>query len=473
MSSSTQEPPPSPRGPFSVVGSNRSIPTTRQTRNRSSPQPNNNDTRNDDLRNQTQQLYLENRRLMRILSERKNFSNNRLNSMSYKYLHINTQHLPRGDNQTEYSINLIEPIRNASALELTSFSIANDFYNVLNGNNQVRIIFKRNPDTGTTALNDVYTVAISLEQGFYTHQEMIEEIIRQLTLTSNLYYDSSTQTVDADGFYDIYPSVLAVGSSVFVQQTTYAVKIKITQETSGKTTFEFKQNTSVASGLKYALLSYPYEDYDTLFHDSILHRLGYTKQQVYFSDKTITDSTQVFLSNTTSNNRIDLTNQRIVLENIIFNDVAVSSTELTAFSRNFSNSTRQKYTSNKLAWETHSHLHVTCDLIHDIQTTTQYYKQLGKTQLDDTLASVSIDTNRASWIHYIPQSLTHLHKIDNPLIRNFKIGIKNAHSHTHFTGEQHKDFQLTLKIHLMDDETIPNKQFFDSISNGSQYFSYE
>jgi len=472
MSSSTQDPAPSPRGPLSAIGSNRSIPTTRQTRNRSPPPPQNN--QNDDLmRNQNQQLYLENRRLKRILNERKTFSNNTLNSMSYKYLHINTQHLPRAENQTEYSINLIEPIRNASSLELTSFSIANDFYNVLNGNNQVRIIFKRSPDTGTTALNDVFMVEITLEEGFYTHQEMIEEIIRQLTLTTNLYYDSSTQTVDADGFYDIYPKVLATGTSVFAQQTTYAVKVKVTQETSGKTTFEFKQNTTVASGLKYALLSYPYEDYDDLFHDSILHRLGYTRQQVYFSDRDITDSTQVFLSNSASNNRINLTNQRIVLENIVANDVAISSTEVTSFSRNFSNSNRQKYTSNQLAWETHSHLHVTCDLIHDIQTTTQYYKQLGKTQLDDTLASISIDTNRASWIHYIPQSLTHLHKIDNPLIRNFKIGIKNAHSHRHFVGEQHKDFQLTLKIHLMDDETIPNKQFFDSIANGSQYFSYE
>jgi len=395
-----------------------------------------------------------------------------MTSGSVRYLHINSRHLPRQQNQELFTINLLEPIRNASHLELTAFSVANDFSNVLPDNNKFRILFKRAPDTGTTALNDVFMIEVELETGFYTHAELIAEILAQITLTSNGYYNSATQTVDADGFYTVYPKLLAVGASTFVTQTTYGVLFKPTVESNGKTTFEFKTVTGTADGLKYVLLSFPFEKYDEFYHDSILHRLGYTKNQVYFSDEEITNSTQVFISNSASNNRLVLTNQRIVLLNITEDTVAMSSQVILTFSREFSNSNRQKYSSAKLAFETHSHLKLTCDLIHDIQTTTHHYRTLGKTEFSDTLAEIPIDTNRASWIHYLPEPFNHIHKIDNPLIRNFKIGLKNAHSDRHFQSDEHKQFQITLKIYIMNDESIPNQQFFDSIKAGEQNFSY-
>jgi hypothetical protein len=395
-------------------------------------------------------------------------------SGSVRYLHINSRHLPRQPNQEQFSINLLEPIRNASHMELTAFSVANDFSNIMNENNKFRMIFKRNPDTGVSPLNDVYMIEVALEAGFYTHAEMIEGILAQITLTSNGYYDSGSQTPDGDGFYQVFPKVLEVGATSFATQTTYSVLFRPTQESNGKTTLEFKAVGGVADGLKYAFLSYPWELYDELYHDSILHRLGYTKQQIYFSDENITDSGTVFTETAGSNNSVVLTNQRIVLEDVIPNSIAVSSTIITGYSRNFSNSARQKYTSAKLAFETHSHLQITCDLIHDIQTTSHNYKTLGKTEFSDILAEVPVEVNRASWVHYLPQAFTHVHKIDNPLIRNFKIGLKNIHSNRHFKSQndEHKQFQITLKIYIMDDETLPNQEFFNSIKQGDQNFSY-
>jgi hypothetical protein len=117
-------------------------------------------------------------------------------SGSVRYLHINSRHLPRQPNQEQFSINLLEPIRNASHMELTAFSVANDFSNIMNENNKFRILFKRNPDTGVSPLNDVYMIEVALEAGFYTHAEMIEGILAQITLTSNGYYDSGSQTPD-------------------------------------------------------------------------------------------------------------------------------------------------------------------------------------------------------------------------------------------------------------------------------------
>ena len=451
----------SARGPLDLPFETQSIPTTREQQ-RNFPQV-------------IEEIPMKNpsKALTRTFNK---LSLNRLNEMttgSVRYLHINSRHLPRQPNQEQFSVSLLEPIRNASHIEMVSFSVANDFSNVIADNNKVRFLFKRSPDSGTTPLNDVYMVEVSLEAGFYTHQELISEILLQITTTSNGFYDSTTQTPDSDGFYTIYPKILAVGASSFINQTTYGVLFKPTLESNGKTTFEFKPVTATANGLKYVLLSFPYEKYDEYYHDSILHRLGFTKAQIYFSDEELTDSTSAYLTTTASNNRLNLTNQRIVLDGIIDNSVAMSSIVILAFSRHFTDTTRQKYKSSKLAFETHSHLKLTSDLIHDIQTTSHHYRSLGKTEFSDVLAEIPIESNRASWIHYMPNQFNHIHKIDNPLIRNFKIGLKNGHSDRHFKSDEHKQFQLTLKIYIMDDESIPNQQFFDSIKQGDQNFSYK
>ena len=424
-------------------------------------------------------LSRRNRKLEQMLvSNNKRISHNTLNSAkmsgSVRYLHINSRHLPRQANEETFVINLLEPIRNASHMELIAFSVANDFSNVLPDNNKFRILFKRTPETNSNlALNDVYMIEVELAPNFYTHAEILSEIINQITTTENGYYDSTTQSIDADGFYTVYPKHLESGTSVFVNQTQYAVLIKATAEANGKTTFEFKHISATVNGLKFALLSYPFEKYDEYFHDSILHRLGYSKNQVYFSDEDITNTLTVFKATSQSENRLVLTNQRIIFPEITVDDIAMSSIDITAYSRNFSNSAKTTYKSAKLAFETHSHLRLTCDLIHDIQGTTHNYKTLGKTEMSDVLCEIPIDTNRASWIHYIPQSYTHFHKIDNPLIRNFRIGLKNAHNDQHFKSDEHKQFQITLKIYLMDDESVPNQQFFDSIKRGEQNFSYK
>ena len=467
--------PPSPRGPLSI-SDRGSFPTTRSTR-----QPRENITRQqrqaptteDERENELlTRIRQENNMLKRLVqSQKKNFSTHNVSdNMSYRYLHIDSTHLEHiRSHEYEYKVNLLEPIRNATHMELTSFSIANDFYNVIEENNDFRMIFKRTPTVGTTQLNDVYVLELSLDKGFYTHQELITALIAQINLSANGY---NPQAVDADGYIEFFPKVIS-GTTPIATQTTYSLKIKMTAETSGKTLIQIKPiTTPVSEPLGYGMLSYPYELHDEYFSDSILHRLGYTKYQVYFSDENITDSTSAFLSNATSANRISLVNQSIIDPNITSSDLAISSTVLTGFVRYFVNSATRDIRSNKLAWETHAGLTLTCDLIHDIQETTNRYKKLGKTEMSDTLCQIPITVNRASWVNYIPNPQTHLHKIDNPLIRNFRLGVKNPHNNRHFKGDEHKPFQITLKIHTMDDESIANREFFNSIAQGMKNFSY-
>lgn len=461
-----RSPPPRPRStPRPLITQSRAIQTRRtDDEQRQEPVP---ILPNDKI----QQLFNENQTLKRQLKQTKRFSpNNVTDAMSYRYLHIDSTHLDHlQEGQFEYSVSLLEPIKNASHIELTSFSIANDMYNVVEDRNEFRMLFKRKPSSATTPLNDVYMLSVFITPGFYTHQELLSAIITQLTTASNGY----TSTLDTtDDYYEFFPRVLAVGSSVFADQTTYGLKIKFTAETSGKTLIQMKAVTSpVADPLTYGMLAYPFEDLAENFHDSIMHRMGFTKYQVYFTEKTITDSTQVFLTVGSVNNSINLVYQKNIYQSLA-SSYALSNISLRPFTREFTNSSYEDLLSNKLAWETHSSLILTCDLVHDIQTTTHRYLTLGKTEFSDALAHLSIDVNRASWVHYVPQSYTHLHKVDNPLIRNFRIGLKNPHNNRHFKADEHKAFQVSFKIHTMDDESIPNREMFNSISTGMQNYQF-
>src|SRR5210317_202894 len=154
--------PPSPRGPLSI-SDRGSFPTTRSTRQprenitrQQRQAPTDEDERDNELLTRIRQ---ENNMLKRLVqSQKKNFSTHNVSdNMSYRYLHIDSTHLEHiRSHEYEYKVNLLEPIRNATHMELTSFSIANDFYNVIEENNDFRMIFKRTPTVGTTQLNDVY-----------------------------------------------------------------------------------------------------------------------------------------------------------------------------------------------------------------------------------------------------------------------------------------------------------------------------
>jgi len=422
---------------------------------------------------QIQKLFYENQSLKRQLKHTKQFSPNRVtdNSMSYRYLHIDSAHLEHlQDKQFEYKVNLLEPIRNASHIELTAFSVANDFFNVVEDHNEFRMLFKRKPSVGTTALNDVYMLSTLIDPGFYTHAELLSAIVAQINLASNGF---NAQAEDNDGFIEFYPKVLATGASTFSAQTTYGLKIKFTAETSGRTLIEMKgASTPVADPISYAMLAYPYEDLQQQYKDSILHRLGFTKYQVYFTEKNITVSQSVFLEITGAVNSINLVYQKNIYQ-ALPTSYAISNSSLRPFTREFTNSSYQELRSNKLAWETHSSLILTCDLIHDIQTTTPQYLTLGRTEFSDAIAHVKIDVNRASWVHYVPQQYTHLHKVTQPVIQIFRIALKNPHNHRHFRADEHRAFQVEFKIYTMDDESIPNQQFFSSIAEGMRNFSYK
>jgi len=401
----------------------------------------------------------------------KNISVNRVkHNMSYKYLHINSAHLSRSVHEDQYTVNLLDPIQKATQFELISFSTANDIHNIQEPNNRFQMYFRRYVNASTDT-NQLFNIQVDLEPGFYTHEEMLLEIERLLKASS--YYDQTLTDAQTDNSFVVHPDQF-VGST-FTAQTTYSVALKFTVLSSGKTEISLSQRQTPASNdIKYGFLVYPFHQFEEYFEDSLLHRLGFTRAQVYYTDELVSVD-QVFFDNTANGgslNTINITNNKSIDPGrYSANAVAVSNNGIKSFFRSTTSATERILTSSHLAFETHSSLILTCDLIHDIQTTTHHYKKLGKTEYSSILAYCPIETNRASWVHHVPAQ-PHPHKIDNPLIRNFKIGIMNPYTHKHLKDQAHKNFNLTLKIYTMDDETIPNTEFFRSIANGSQNFSY-
>ena len=400
----------------------------------------------------------------------KRISNNTVNkNMSYKYLHIDSRHLTRSLNDTEYTVSLLEPIKNATFMEMISFSTANDLHNIQVPNNRFQMYFRRYADASTD-LNQLFNIQVDIPAGFYTHAEMVSTIIS--LLTSSTYYDTTLTALETNNTIVLHPDLYVDGSG-FTAQTTYSVALKMTVLDSGKTELFISQRSSpVTEDLLYGMLVYPYEQYHELFEDSLLHRLGFTKSQVYFTD-IITATSDVFLTNGTVINSIDISNNRLLDRGrYTANAFAVTNQSIKGFFRQLTSTTLKILTGNQLAFETHSGLVITNDLIQDIQTTTSRYRSLGKTEFSSMLAHVPIDTNRASWIHHEPMH-PHPHKISQPLIREFRLGIVNSHTGRHFTDESHKAFQITLKFHTTLDESIANMEFYDSIQQGMFNYQYE
>jgi hypothetical protein len=255
--------------------------------------------------------------------------------------------------------------------------------------------------------------------------------------------------------------------------------LNISALANGKTTLIIKTNdaSSQTADLKYGFVAYSQEAYRaSLFHDSIIHRLGFQKTQVWFGQDIITTDAQVFRTNVTSNQIFMTRTHKIHNTQSAGSVSGYESMDLASFlpfMYLLNVASKILKTSLKIAWETHEAIILTSTLVDDFETTDHSYLDTGMTQKVNILAIVPVTVNRASWIHYRNTENENVHIITNPLIRNFKIGIMNPHSRQHFDVNTCPDFTATLKIHLKDDKSEPNRATMESISRGMRQFATE
>ena len=399
--------------------------------------------------------------------------------MGIKYVHLNTKHLPT-QNSSKFTVTLAEPINHCTHIECVGFSTQNDLYNVAEGNNVLRFMFRGgafDPSISPNT-NSILHAEFEIPPAFYTHDQMIEAV--ETSMRESVYYNSAKSDLEPLGI--VITPELMVGS-----YPTGAVKknVLILFTTSeGKTVIKMSYPTGEPPDrVTHAWLAYRLSDAEE-WHNSILNRLGYSARQILFIADHYSSNDQLLgqqssTSNMTVNNNYNHsyhTHEKVEDQFITANvPGAPRSEKQQLYEKTFSVDSviRNTKGSGHLAFETHEALRITCDLIGDFQSTTANTRVSRMCELTDTLIHIPITSNRASWVHYIARENESVHAITKPILKQFTVAMFSSHSAVPFLKEAYQSFCLTLKITTKDDYTRDNILQYESYERGAMVSQYE
>jgi hypothetical protein len=409
--------------------------------------------------------------------------------MGYSYLHVNTKHLASA-NTSEYTINLQEPLKHVTHVEVVSFSTQNDFHNVNENNNEFKFLFRgavlddREP-TGVGNFHAIYDLHFSIEPDFYTHEEMIEAMMASMADSPFAYPAGQTDlslgvvlrpdlSVYADEFS---AGTFPPGSDVKLVRISISLK-------QGKTVITIDTPPGGADLINYGFMTYNFSELKE-FEASIYHRLGFSRDQIFFQENDYNTNADLLDQAVATTYKFNSANDFAVHEhslpanNAIYVSVSAETTyekRIFIFKKCFvlgSTSGRNIKNSKGLAYETHQALHVFSDLVIDYQTTSENYRQIGRAEQTNLLVRVPIEVNRASWIHYISREQETVHSVNKSYFSSFKLMMTSTHSNKPFKRDAFQPFAITLKFTTKDDEDEPNIRQYESSERGQVRTQYE
>ena len=397
--------------------------------------------------------------------------------MGYKYIHVNTKHLPT-QNSSKYNITLAEPINHCTHVEVVGFSTQNDLYNIAEDNNVIRFIFRGGAlDPAVTPnTNSILHAEFEIPPAFYTHDQMIEAI--ETAMRESVYYNSSATDAAPSGIV-ITPELMVGSYPVGAVKKNVLIMFSIAD---GKTIIKMSYPVGEpTSKITHAWLACRFSD-AAEWHNSILNRLGFASRQILFIG-TFLDNSQLFgqevhTTSMTVNSEYDRayhTHEKVVDYYLKANYLTSELFNKQLYEKTFAIDSVQRNTkvSGHLAFETHEALTITCDLISDYQSTTHNTRNTRACELTNTLIHIGITTNRGSWIHYVARENEAVHAITKPTLQQFNIAMISSHSRLPFLKDAYQSFCITLKITTKDDYTRDNILQYESYERGAMVSQYE
>tara|TARA_B110000971_G_C19966826_1_gene480636 strand:+ start:130 stop:1383 length:1254 start_codon:yes stop_codon:yes gene_type:complete len=415
--------------------------------------------------------------------------------MGYKYLHVNTKHLPT-TKTSSYRINLQEPIKHATHVEVVAFSTQNDFYNVHEKNNRFQFLFRGpNLDTSLTITENahaIYDMNFSINPDFYTHEDMVDAINNSM---QESVYAIPGQTDFELGVVlrpDLTTNGLQQANDFPPGSPVKTVRILFSIN-AGKTIVKIDHEDGAGTDLiNYGFMSYfEYEVFE--FESSIYRRLGFTRDQIFFTDSYYGQNSELLEQVNTNGDPQSLvkfnTKYDVISHEggksggkfdpsdkyVSVSSVSTDGEKYRTFEKCFAlaSLTRNFAYSKGLAWETHEALHLYSDLVSDFETTSHNYKNIGRSEQTNLLVRIPVDVNRASWIHYISREQEAVHSLNKSYFSSFNISLTSTHSKTHFTSDAYQSFAFTLKFTTKDEEVEPNIRQYESSERGQVRTQYE
>ncbi len=344
--------------------------------------------------------------------------------MGFEYVYVDSKDRKYHENKSSMLVNLSEPIMHPKSVRVVSFSVPNEFYNVIDGNTSFSArVYNVNTNNKSPIKNYV------LGAGLYSLTEMITAL-NALFQTDKIVEGGSNTTLTL--------TLLANG------------KVSLNIVGDGTNTH------------KRAILYYPR---DGQFQNSIAHRLGFGRFQVF--DDADVDGANLLVGNGASPPvvSVNYTNSK----GITTTTPETSWTGALIWTSSTTDATLNTRTGNFIGYESRCpHLFLKSDLVNDFHTT---YRDSGTDQVmtkqDSILQKIQNNVNIYSYLHY-RSSMTEafVHELSGAKpITHFTVSLTDDHgnlleenSFRNFTAVLLFETHENLATMRMNEQTIEANQ---------------
>jgi hypothetical protein len=342
--------------------------------------------------------------------------------MGIEYVHINSTDRMPHERSSKMHVHLSSPIQRAVSVKVVNFSIGNEFFNVMEDNNSLSIVIQ---DLTFSAVGDrgvISELSISVPAGIYTTEQLIEAINLQLYET---YPDDEQR-----GYLDIAFELMSDGTN----------RVQIVAE----------PMASQPAGTTQVVSLYYQPRYGRGFSSSILHRLGFSRDQVtpYLGSFIVVGIDPQLVIGAVNEDVSRMFTGSDMTYISLFPYIAG---EGVALSRN-------------IGFETHPFLFILSEELvkHSIRTISNSDGSVA-TCSTNILQKIPINVNLYNWIHFEGQEYTFEHELDGRTIQTFDIALADFERQP-FPNYHFKDFTLSLEFTTLDADSDANKRAIASMS---------
>ena len=405
--------------------------------------------------------------------------------MGFTYVHVDSaKQRTKRHHRSEIEVNLLNPIQNCVGMRLLNFSIGNEFFNAIDGNDSVTILFFKFNEASPS--DDVASMTLVLPHRFYTHSELVIELNKQVSLAGRRFRSHTYSSVY--GEYDIapIPNITIAMEIEFMTNNsvlTEALDGSIDTDNVGEYTKIRIKADSASVSYNRAIL---FHANNLTFQSSILHRLGFQRTQVMTfntDDKRSDESIMAFLTATkplaastffstrtqgalTIRQSIDWVDHND-FDTITQRDEGTAYLVFTPTASTILNTgeyPHYKLSSHK-CFETLESVNVDCDLINDSQILQFGQKQ---TQLTQILAKINVDVSHGSWINWSGQSEEYYHSLEGQSIKKFKLFLNHGKTYERILTNESREWTATIVFETRDQIVDNNIRQLEALEQ-SQY----